>query len=200
VGLARRVAPGLVLGAALSVAGFACARGAPAPAPAPCAPVAGDLPAGARAQELAGDFTLSLVATSGPVPGRSTAGRLRLRAFGATPPPVPVTPGARYPLFGGTDVAIAEVGAIAPGDVVRDNPAAPGVLVIEWDRQGPPAGTEITVRLGADANQGDRLRFDGTSMALQVTSIAPRRFAGRWQSSGGELRAGGHFCAERVGT
>lgn len=194
------MAPGLTLGAALSLAGFACASGAPSPAPAACAPVEGELPAGARAQGLAGDFTLSLVATSGPMRGRSTAGRLRLRDFGTTPPPVPATSGARYPLFGGTEVAIAEVGAIAPGDVRRDNPAAPGVLVIEWDRQGPPARTEITVRLGADANQGDRLRFDGTSMALQVASILPNRFAGRWQSSGGELRAGGHFCADRVGS
>lgn len=159
----------------------------------------GELPAGARAQELAGDFTLSLVATGGPMAGRSTAGRLRLRGFGTTPPPVPVTPGARYPLFGGTEVSLAAVGAISPGDVRRDNPAAPGVLAIEWDRQSPPR-TEITLRMGADANQGDRLRFDGTSMALHVTSIAPNRFAGRWQSSGGELRAGGHFCADRVGS
>ena len=195
---ARRLAPGLVLGAALSLAGFACASGAPAPAPAPCAPVAGELAPGARAAVLAGDFTLSLVATSGPMSGRSTAGRLRLRSFGNTPVPVPASAGARYPLFGGAEVALAEVGAISPGDVRRDNPAAPGVLVIEWDRQSP-ARTEITVRMGADANQGDRLRFDGTSMALQVTSISPNRFAGRWQSSGGELRAGGHFCADRVG-
>ena len=159
--------------------------------------MAGELPAGARAQGLAGDFTLSLAATSGPMAGRSTSGRLRLRAFGATQPPVPASAGARYPLFGGTDVSLADVGAVAPGDVRRDTPAAPGVLVIEWNRQSPP-GTEITVRLGADANQGDRLRFDGTSMALQVTSISPDRFAGRWQSSGGELRTGGHFCADRV--
>ncbi|HYW07397.1 MAG TPA: hypothetical protein VE913_10595, partial [Longimicrobium sp.] len=124
---------------------------------------------------------------------------LRLRPFGSTPPTVAAAPGVSYPLFGGTDVALAAVGAIAPGDVKGENPAAPGVLAMQWRRADAPAGRgEITLRMGANANGGDALRFDGTRMALFLTSISPSRFAGRWESGGGEQRAGGHFCAERV--
>jgi hypothetical protein len=199
------LAPGLVLGTALALAGWSaasCSGGAPVPAvsAAPCAPAAGELPAGARADSLAGEFRLTLVAASGPAAGRSVEGRLRLRPFGATPPPVAAAAGVAYPLFGGTDVALATVGAIAPGDVKRDDPAAPGVLAMQWRRADVPAGRgEITLRMGADANRGDALRFDGTRMALFLTSISPARFAGRWESGGGEQRAGGYFCAVRVG-
>ncbi|HEX8432155.1 MAG TPA: hypothetical protein VF625_12755 [Longimicrobium sp.] len=207
-GSARRrpaaLAPGAVLAAALALVGWSaasCSGRAPEPAvaTAPCAPVTGELAAGARADSLAGEFRLTLVAASGPAAGRSVQGGLRLRPFGATRPTVPASPGVSYPLFGSTDVALATVGAIAPGDVTRADPAAPGVLAMQWRRPDAPAGRgEITLRMGADANQGDALRFDGTRMALFLTSISPTRFAGRWESGGGEQRAGGYFCADRV--
>jgi hypothetical protein len=185
-----------VLGAALALAGWtSCTGRAPAPEAEACAPVQGELATGSRADALAGEFRLSLTATHGPRAGSTAAGTLRLRPFGDRPPPVPAAERVRYPLYGATDLAPASVGAAAPGDVGSDDPAGPGVLAIEWERSGAQA---ITLRLGADANQGDRLRFDGASLALFVTSITPGRFAGRWES-GGEQRAGGYFCAERVG-
>jgi hypothetical protein len=195
--LARRVAPALVLGTALALSGGTCAGRSPAPADVACAPVEGELAAGARAEPLAGEFRLTLAAVSGPRAGSSATGRLRLHSFGSRPAPVPATAGVSHPLYGATDLRLADVGAAAPGAATRDDPAAPGVLVIEWQRSGTPSRNEITLRLGADANHGDHVRFDGSHMALFVTSLSPERFTGRWRSGGGDQQAEGHFCAER---
>jgi hypothetical protein len=156
--------------------------------------VHGELAAGSRADALAGEFHLSLTATSGPRAGSSAAATLRLRPFGNRPSPMPPAERVGYPLYGATDLAPASVGAVAPGDLGRDDPAGPGVLAMEWERSGAQA---ITLRLGADANRAGPSRFDGASLALFVTSITPERFAGRWES-GGEQRAGGYFCADRL--
>lgn len=197
-----RVHPALVLAAALGLSGWtlaSCAGRVPAPAAVACEPVTGELAAGARAATLNGEFRLSLTASSGPRTGRSTTGTLRLFPFGTRPVPVPLAPGTAYPLFGGARLTLEEVGALSPGDITGEDPSAPGVLAIEWRRADAPAGrNEITLRLGTDANHGDRLRFDGAFMALNVTSIAPDRFAGRWRSGGGDQQAEGYFCAERV--
>jgi hypothetical protein len=124
---------------------------------------------------------------------------LRLRSFGARPAPIPASAGVSHPLYGATDVRLAEVGAAAHGDATHDDPAAPGVLVIEWQRSGPPAPrNEITLRMGADANHGDQVRFDGAHMGLFVTSLSAERFTGRWRSGGGDQQAEGYFCAERT--
>lgn len=195
--------PALVLVAALGVGGWMAECPGRSPAPAAtvaCAPVDGELPAGARADGLAGAFRLTLVATEGPRAWQSASGTLRLEPFGARPLPVPAAAGARYPLFGGTDVDLDAVGAVAPGAVERADAARPGVLVMEWSRPDAPAGTrEITLRLGADANHGDRVRFDGAFTALTVASLSADGFAGRWRSGGGDHQAAGYFCAERVG-
>jgi hypothetical protein len=184
---------------AIGLAAAACNRPAPAVAPVaatlPCTATQGELAAGARAAALAGEYRLSLVATSGARAGSTAAGALRLRGFGAARPPVPAAAGASFPLFGGTTVPLAEVGAIAPGDVARDDAAAPGVLAIESEQGGR---RDILLRLGVDANQNTPPRFDGSRMVLFVTSVAPTRFAGRWESGGGNVRSGGHFCADRV--
>jgi hypothetical protein len=125
---------------------------------------------------------------------------LRLRAYGSRPAPVPASAGARYPLFGAAKVDLAAVGAVSAGAVDADDAARPGVLVLEWPRSGAPAGTNaITLRLGADANHGDRLRFDGAFMALHVAAIRADGFAGRWESGGGDQQAAGYFCAQRIG-
>lgn len=189
--------PGAALVAVLGLAGWAgnCPGRTPAPAATACAPVEGALAAGARADGLAGEFRLTLTAES----GRSATGTLRLQPFGTRPVPVAAAAGVRYPLFGGTDVDLAAVGAVAPGAVDRADAARPGVLVMEWPRPDAPAGSnEIMLRLGADANQAGPPRFDGAFTSLTVTSIAADRFAGRWESGGGDQRASGYFCAERV--
>lgn len=189
--------PGAALVAVLGLAGWAgtCPGRAPAPAAAACTPVAGALPAGAHADGLAGEFRLTLTAQS----GRSATGTLRLQPFGTRPAPVPASAGVRYPLFGGTDVDLEAVGAVAPGAVDRADAARPGVLVMEMARPGAPAGSnDIMLRLGADANQPGPPRFDGAFTSLTVTSMTADRFAGRWESGGGEHRASGYFCADRV--
>lgn len=196
-----RFAPrsGLALAAALGLAGWSCPGRDPAPAAVPCAPAEGTLAAGARADALAGEFRVTLAATGGPRAGASATGTLRLQPFGARPAPVPAAAGVRYPLFGGADVDLAAVGAVAPGAVDQADAARPGVLVMEWARQGASAESrEIMLRLGADANQGGQPRFDGAFTALTVTAIDAGRFSGRWQS-GGDDGAAGYFCAERVG-
>jgi hypothetical protein len=196
------VRPAAVLAAAAALAGWsggACGARPPAPAAA-CAPAEGALAAGARADALAGEFRLTLVSTRGPRAGESASGTLRLQPYGSRPAPVPAAAGVRYPLFGGAEVDLAGVGALAPGEVRRADAARPGVLVMEWPRPSAPAGTnEIMLRLGADANQGGPDRFDGAYMALTVTALSGAGFAGRWESGGGEPVAGGYFCAERTG-
>ncbi|HEX2206371.1 MAG TPA: hypothetical protein VHG93_01710 [Longimicrobium sp.] len=191
--------PAAALAAALGLAGWASCHGrTPEAAAVPCAPAEGQLAAGARSDGLAGEFRLTLAATAGPRAGESTAGTLRLRAFGGRPVPVPPAAGVRYPLFGGADVDLDAVGAVAPGAVDAVDAARPGVLVMEWPRPDAPAGTrEITLRLGVDANHGDQVRFDGAFTALTVTAMSADRFTGRWES-GGEHRAAGYFCADRL--
>lgn len=199
---ALRPALALALAAALGLSGWAgqsCTGRPPAPAASACAPVDGQLAVGARADVLSGDFRLTLTADHGPRAGSSATGTLRLQAFGSRPVPVPPAQGVRYPLFGGMDVALDSVGAVVPGAVDRADAARPGVLVMEWPRAGGPSGSnEIMLRLGADANQGGPPRFDGAFTALTVTALDADRFAGRWESGGGDGEAAGYFCAERT--
>ena len=193
--------PGAALVAVLGLGAWAggCPGQAPAPAAVACAPVEGELAAGARADVLAGEFRLTMAATRGPQSGGATSGTLRLQPFGARPVPVPPAAGVRYPLFGGADVDLAAVGAVAPGAVDRADAARPGVLVMEMPRASAPAGTnDVMLRLGADANRVGPQRFDGAFTALTVTGISDGRFTGRWES-GGEQAAGGYFCADRIG-
>lgn len=209
----RRMRPAAAVLAVLALAGWtgaSCGPRAPAPAatatpPAPaapavtaasaCAPAAGPLAAGAQADALAGEFRLTLVASRGARAGRSASGQLTLRPYGSRPAPVAAAAGVRYPLFGGTDVDLAAVGALALGEVGPVEAARPGVLVLEWAHDGV---RQITLRLGADANVGGAQRFDGTYMALTVTTVSAAGFAGTWESGAGEPVSGGHFCAVRT--
>jgi len=179
---------------ALALAGWApgaCPGRAPAPSAAdtPCAAVEGSLPAGTRADGLAGEYRLTLVATRGPRAGSSTTGALRLlRNDGHAGPAA--TEGVRYPLYGDARLALDSVGAIAPGDVGSTEAARPGVLAIE------SRGT-LTLRFGADANGSGPPRFDGSHLALFPVTLAADRFAGRWNSGTAEQPSGGYFCAVR---
>lgn len=209
----RRMRPAAAVLAVLALAGWSgvscgprapasAASAAPSAPAAPavtaasaCAPQAGPLASGARADALAGEFRLTLVASRGTRAGRSASGRLTLLPYGSRPAPVAAAAGVRYPLFGGTDVDLAAVGALALGEVRPVEAARPGVLVLEWTHAG---AQQITLRLGADANQGGAQRFDGTYMALTVTAVSAEGFAGTWESGAGEPLSGGHFCADRM--
>ncbi len=200
-----RLRSAAALAAGLALAGWSgasCGGRPPAPAAAAaCAPADGVLPPGVRADGLAGEFRLTLVATRGPRATHSVSGTLRLQPFGSRPLPLPAAAGVRYPLFGGAQLDLAGVGAVAPGAVDRADAARPGVLVMEWPQPHGPAGAnQIMLRFGADANAGDRERFDGAYLALTLTTVSAGGFAGGWESGAGQPVAGGHFCAERTGS
>lgn len=175
-------------------------RPAAAADPVSCAPMAGEMPAGGRADGLAGEYRLTLVATRGTRAGKSVSGRLMLRPFEGAARPVTPVAGARYPLYGGATLALDSIGAIAAGDISRADAARPGVLVMEWRRATPPPpADQITLRFGADANAGGPNRFDGAHLALNLAATTGDGFAGIWDSAAGDVRAGGYFCAARVG-
>ena len=195
--------PAAVL-AALALAGWgpaACPGRAPAPAAvaeAPCAQAEGALPAGARADALEGEFRLTLAATRGRRAGHSTSGALHLRRFEPGAGPADAA-GAHYPLYGGAEVALDSVAAVAPGDIGSMAPARPGVLVFDWRRPGsPPDRLDIILRFGADANAPGPQRFDGSHLALFPATLAADGFAGRWDSGVGTQQTAGYFCARRV--
>lgn len=196
----RRLRPALALLGVLGMAGWtaACPGRAPAPAVA-CAPEEGELAPGERIEAIAGTYRLTLVARQGALAGASASGRLRLEPFGSRPQPVPAADRVRYALFGGTDVDLARVGAVALGSVSQADPARPGVLAMEWAKSPSPEGSyDITLRLGADANHGSQQRFDGTYTSLRVRGLTANGFAGTWESGAGQPVASGYFCAERI--
>jgi hypothetical protein len=187
----------------------ACHAARPAPSPASeatinCEPPRGSLPATATADGLAGSFRLHIVATTGPTPGRWVEGALSLAPVSDPAERSVVVMGTRdptsaYALAGAAELDPASLGAASTGDLSSTDPAAPGVLVIERHPGNPGAGTEIILRLGAEANRRERLRYDGGYFALLVRGIGPRGFTGTWSSGSGSSSATGYFCAERVG-
>ena len=175
-----------------------------ATAPVPCTAPSGVLPADASATGLAGTYRLQLVASRGARSGDSTSAELELVPVDDSLQTRPNTLGVpdttvRYPLLGWTTIDPAAVGAIDTGQLESRDPAAPGVLVIERQTQRTEAPREILLRLGAAANRGGRVRFDGGYFVLTVLRLEGGRFDGTWASAGGRQGAGGHFCARRTG-
>ena len=186
------------------IAGVACQARAPELDEEPaCAPVSGALPAGTRAEPLAGTHRVTLVAVTGPSAGRSVSGRVSLTMFDSASPyprPSPALPGsvASYPLHGRTDLMLDSIGAAALG-AGRTDPALPGVLVVTWEKAPPQSGTGITLRFGAEANRPGVVRFDGAFTALHVSNLTDSSFAGTWVTGGAQPPGGGgHFCARRA--
>jgi len=112
-----------------------------------------------------------------------------LRQFqGSTGDPIP---GVTVPLFGSTDVNIESVGAVRVGTLSSQDPASPGVLVIESETGAAPS---ILLRLGSDANRRDLVRFDGGYTVLNVEEITAESFGGIWSSGARGLSSAGFFC------
>ena len=171
----------------------------------PCQPSSSSLPRTASASGLAGEYRVHLAATTGPQAGQAVDGALRLRPVTDSAARAIVVLGvrdttSRAPLSGTTDLNPAAVGATRTGSLTADNADAPGVLVIERRPARPDAGTEIMLRLGADANRRGVARYDGGYFALNVGAIEPNGFTGTWSSGSGVASARGYFCAERVGS
>jgi len=194
------------LGALLGpVFALACHAAAPATRTAAdsCSAVEGELPHGATAAGLAGEYRARFVATRGPKSGASVDGRLRLSPReDSLQRPAPVL-GARdtttrYPLAGSLGINAVELGATPTVSLTSADPLAPGVLVLERHPAAAGAPASIILRLGADANRRGRVRFDGGYLVLTVSRVAPDRFAGTWSSGVAGETAAGHFCAERA--
>ena len=158
-----------------------------------CRPTDGVLAADATLAGAAGAYRLTMVRTDqggeGESAGKSStvSGSLRLHpsASGAFAP-------ASDPLRGATDVDLRAVGAQRVGDPASEDPAAPGVLVLESRVNGAP---RILLRLGSEANRPDQLLFDGGYTVLDVGEITAAGFAGAWRSAAEHRSAAGHFCA-----
>ena len=199
---------GTLVGASALTAVVACHAPRPAPATVSeatveCEPPRGSLPATATADGLAGAFPLHNIATTGPTTGQWVEGALSLAPIADLAERSVVVMGTRdptsaYALTGTADLDPASLGAASTGALSSSDPAAPGVLVIERHPGNPGAGTEIILRLGAEANRRERLRYDGGYFALLVRGIGPRGFTGTWSSGSGTSSATGYFCAERV--
>ena len=163
--------------------------------PKACAPVdaaAADL----DAANLAGEYTLRLVATSGAKQGEAIGGRLELTPQDSAYRSMERADGSvdttfSFPLYGTAEADFAAVGAAVPGDPGSSDPRSPGVLVIER-----PGG--VMLRLGSDANRRGIRRFDGGYTVLQVQQVTDQGFAGTWRSAVGLEESGGHFCAVKA--
>ena len=163
---------------------------------------------GSAAMALAGGYRLSLAAETGSRAGTVAEGRLLLRplddsAFAPVVVLSAVDSAVTHPLGGTLALDPAAVGAVATGDLESTEPVAPGVLVIERRPNRADAAVEITLRLGAEANRGGKVRFDGGYFALTVRRLGPNGFAGTWASGGaigpgGGGGATGSFCARRT--
>ena len=165
--------------------------------------MAAELPATSTAEALAGEYQLRLVATSGRMSGNTVEGRLKLEPqLDSLRYRVRLGGGAdsavRHPLYGSTEVDLAAVDAVLVGNTSSLDPFRPGVLVIERHaRAGQAPRAEIVMRLGSEANRGDRQRVDGGYTALRVRRVSEEGFAGTWGSGVTGERAAGYFCATR---
>jgi hypothetical protein len=153
------------------------------------------------ADSLAGEYRVVLTSESGAA--EAVGGRLHLRVADPSLPPRTGPYGLvdtthRYPLVGTAELDLAAIGAVAPGGTTSNDPAAPGVLVIERVG-GRPAGERILLRLGAEANAREQLRFDGGYTVLRVRQIDQSGFRGEWESGAPMPQANGRFCATRAG-
>jgi hypothetical protein len=186
----------LALGALLLLG---CHHGAGRPGPAPCGPRADGAGVTPTAQSLAGEYRLQLTSGAGE---KHTEGVLRLWV---AQPPLPPRTGPygipdtthRYPLVGTADLDLDAVGAVAPGGTTSAEVTAPGVLVIERVG-GRPAGERVLLRMGADANRAEPIRFDGGYTVLRVRQADAEGFRGEWESGAPLPEARGHFCAARA--
>ena len=157
----------------------------------PCERPSGRLGSDATLSSGDGRYELTLVRRIDAVDIASARGVLTL---------YPQVPGldalgdASTPLFGSADVNLSAVGAARTGDARSDDPHAPGVLVLEFDRAG---ARTILLRFGSSANRRDTVLFDGAYTVLEVGEISVRGFSGSWRSGSDSARGGGYFCAAR---
>ncbi len=189
----------------LVLRGCAGHRGGQAAVQVACAPVTEhQLRAGMRADDLAGAYRLTLVATEGSRAGEAVRGELALIPNAAAMRPMGTgathRPDATMPLIGTADVDLAQVGATLVGDLASPDPRSPGVALLERHvlRGTDTTQTDLTLRFGSEANRRDVVRFDGAFTALYVHASDAAGFVGTWASGVGAPEAKGYFCAVRT--
>lgn len=184
--------------ALVMVAGCSRADGDGPPDPAPtCVRPEGLLSADASLEGRAGEYNLTMVEEVDGTATRTAEGSLvllnqveALRQFAGSAGGS--IPGVTSPLFGSTDVNVEGVGALRVGSLSSEDPASPGVLVIESKTGTSPS---ILLRFGSDANRRTLVRFDGGYTVLTVVEIAAESFSGTWASGALGLDSEGFFCA-----
>ena len=104
------------------------------------------------------------------------------------------------PLIGTVDVDLGQVGGVQMGALDSEDPSAPGVLVMQrpYEKESGEAGSEVTIRLGSEANTRGVTRFDGGFMAFYVLQAGSEGLAGNWASGVKGPDSGGHFCAVAI--
>ncbi|CAN5801378.1 hypothetical protein BH24GEM1_BH24GEM1_23820 [soil metagenome] len=162
--------------------------------PQACAPVAAS-DSTIDVSGLQDEFVIRLIADTGSRRGESTEGRLQLvpqdSAYRSLElPDGSSRSGVSLPLYGTADIDFEAVGAVIPGDARSEDPASPGVLVIE-------SPDRVLLRVGSEANRRGMRRFDGAYTVLQVQQVTAEGFTGTWRSGVHMEQSGGHFCAKR---
>ena len=150
-----------------------------------CMPTDAMLADGATLAGMAGSYRLVAVAPD----GATTEGRLTLTERTSGQTSVGQT---SLPLQGTAEIDFAAVGAAVPPRMDSDDPARPGVLVLESDEE---EGRRILVRFGMFANDLARPPFDGNFTLLEPREISESGFRGSWRSGGAAPSRSGHFCA-----
>ncbi len=159
--------------------------------PPTCMQTSGHLHPKVTLSDRAGQYQLTLVEVVNGTDARTARGMLTLRQ---QPSELDSLGNSATPLYGFTDINLRAIGAYEVGDPDSEDPQAPGVLVLESDRDG---ARRILLRLGADANRRDDALFDGAYTVLEVREIAADGFAGTWRSGLRLSITEGYFCARR---
>jgi len=158
---------------------------------------AGSLSAAPR-DSLAGDWSLTLVATTGPSAGRVAQGIVALRAqeesLRRVDRPGPAT--VIVPMVGSTDMIVEEVGAVRMGDLRSSDPRRPGVSV--WVSQGADSGVSAVLRIGQQEIGVARQPFDAGYTVLYLRRVWGAGIYGGWASGVSDEVVTGHFCAVRA--
>jgi len=162
-----------------------------------CRPVAAAPLRDAPWDSLPGEWRITLAATAGPMAGGTVQGSLSLRAQEPSlrrvdrPGPVAVT----VPVYGSTDVAVEQVGAVRMGNLLSSDPRRPGVSL--WVSRGADGGVSAVMRIGEEEIGTSRQPFDAGYLALFLRRVSSRSILGGWASGVTDEVASGHFCATR---
>ena len=196
--MAKLAGVGVLVACALLAA--ACSANRNGGGAAECTAMEGNIVASTQAETLAGEYRLTMVATSGAESSHTVTGDLKLipheeDARNIRRPDGSAEPGVQVPLYGTTTIALTQVGAVPMGDLGSTDPMRPGVAVLEQRSSQEANPPSITLRLGSLANQRDVTRFDGGYAALRVEWVASGRFGGSWESGVTGPEAAGYFCA-----